>query len=171
MTGQKHFPPDIGILFPMPTTPPFEFLPVDLPPDGDLRLILAERLPAEKNLWGVPAYSFNLQSRHGHYMGRIRLRVGWNENVIRYAGHIGYAVEPSHRGHHYAERACRLLVPLAKQHDMDSLWITCQPDNTASRRTLERLGAECVGVIDVPPEYPLDAGAERKKMCFRLDLK
>ncbi|MGH8317066.1 MAG: hypothetical protein ACREUL_03690 [Steroidobacteraceae bacterium] len=25
---------------------------------------------------------------------------------------------------------------------MTELWITCQPDNMASRRTLERLGAE-----------------------------
>jgi tagatose 1,6-diphosphate aldolase len=54
---------------------------------------------------------------------------------------------------------------------MTELWITCQPDNTPSRRTLERLGAACVGVIDVPPEYPLDAGAERKKMCFRLKVE
>ena len=36
--------------------PPFEFLQVELPPDRDLRLILADRTPAERNLWGVPAY-------------------------------------------------------------------------------------------------------------------
>ena len=91
--------------------------------------------------------------------------------MIRYAGQVGYVVEPAHRGHRYAERACRLIMPLAKRHGMDSLWITCQPDNMASRRTLERLGAECVGIFDVPPAYPLDAGAERRKMCFRLALR
>lgn len=154
----------------MPSLEPFEFIDVTLPPDGDLRLILAERVPAESNPWGVPAYTFRMQAPDGDYMGRIRLRVGWNDDVIRYAGHIGYAVEPVYRGHRYAERACRLILPLAKRHGMTSLWITCQPDNTASRRTLERLGAECVGVIDVPHEYPLDAGAERKKMCFSLSL-
>lgn len=149
---------------------PFDFLDVALPPDGDLQLVLAERTPAGKNAWGVPAYSFRMQAPDGHYMGRIRLRVGWSEEVIRYAGHVGYTVEPADRGHRYAERACRLIVPLAKRHGMASLWITCQPDNMPSRRTLERLGADCVGVIDVPPEYPLDAGAERRKMCFRLAL-
>lgn len=154
----------------MPPTEPFEFLDVALPQQGNLQLILAERLPAETNTWGVPAYSFNMQDPGGNYLGRIRLRVGWSETVIRFAGHVGYTVEPAHRGHRYAERACRLILPLAKRHGMAHLWITCQPDNIPSRRTLERLGAECAGVIDVPPDYPLDAGAERRKMCFMLRL-
>lgn len=154
----------------MPHADPFEFFDVTLPPDGDLRLVLAEHMPAATSPWGIPAYSFRMQARAGDYIGRIRLRVGWSEEVIRYAGQVGYFVEPAHRGHRYAERACRLLLPLAQRHGMSSLWITCQPDNMASRRTLERLGAECVGVFDVPPGYPLDAGAERRKMCFRLAL-
>ena len=28
------------------------------------------------------------------------------------------------------------------------------------------LGAECVGIVDVPVEYPVDAGVERKKCVF-----
>lgn len=155
----------------MPPAEAFEFLDVALPPDGDLRLVLAECTPAGNSPWGVPAYSFRMQNSAGDYLGRIRLRVGWNEDVIRYAGHVGYAVQPEHRGRRYAERACRLIIPLAKRHAMTSLWITCQPDNAPSRRTLERLGAECVGVIDVPAGYPLDAGAERRKVCFRLELR
>jgi len=137
----------------------------------DLQLILAERVPADSSPWSVPAYTLKMQLASGEYVGRIRLRVGWNENVIRYAGHIGYVVEAAHRGRRYAERACRMIVPLAKQHKMTALWMTCQPDNASSRRTLERLGAEYVGVLDVPLEYPLNAGAERKKMCFRLRLQ
>lgn len=154
----------------MPPAEPFEFLDVALPTDGDLRLILTECTPVENSPWGVPAYTFAMQGPGGEYMGRIRLRVGWSEDVIRYAGQVGYAVEPAYRGHHYAERACRLIIPVAKRHGMTDLWITCQPDNMSSRRTLERLGAACAGVIDVPPGYPMDAGAERKKMCFRLTL-
>jgi tagatose 1,6-diphosphate aldolase len=155
----------------MPPAKPFEFLDIALPSDGDLRLVLAECTPAENSPWGVPAYSFSMQDPGGEYLGRIRLRVGWSEDVIRFAGQVGYVVAPPHRGHRYAERACRLIIPLAKRHGMSSLWITCQPDNVQSRRTLERLGAQCVGVIDVPAEYPLDAGMERRKMCFRLELR
>lgn len=155
----------------MPPAKPFEFLDFALPRDGDLRLVLAERMPAKSSPWGIPAYSFRMENSGGEYLGRIRLRVGWSEDVIRYAGNVGYAVEPAHRGHRYAERACRLILPLAKRHGMTSLWITCQPDNARSRRTLERLGAELEGIFEVPPGYPLDAGMERKKMCFRLVLQ
>jgi predicted acetyltransferase len=156
--------------WPMPPEEPFEFLDVALPADGDLRLVLADRLQAKKSPWGVPTYMFEMRGPGGEYMGRIRLRIGWSEDVIRFAGHVGYAVEPAHRGHRYAERACRLILPLAKQHGFTALWITCQPDNLASRRTLERLGAECAGLIEVSDAYPLDAGAERQKMGFRLTL-
>jgi tagatose 1,6-diphosphate aldolase len=62
-----------------------------------------------------------MQSPDGEPIGRIGLRVGWREAVIRYAGHVGYSVEPTHRGQRYAERACRLIVPLAKRHGMTSL--------------------------------------------------
>jgi len=154
----------------MPAAEPFEFLDPTFPPDADLHLVLTELHPGDSSPWKVPAYTFRMQNAQGEYMGRIRLRVGWSDGLIRYAGHVGYAVEKEFRGRHYAERACRLIIPLARRHGMDEFWITCQPDNLASRRTLERLGAQCVGVIDVPPEYPLDAGVERQKMCFRLRL-
>jgi tagatose 1,6-diphosphate aldolase len=148
----------------------FEFMAVELPADGDLHLVLAECQPAATNPWRVPAYQFRMQSAAGEYIGRIRLRVGWNDDIVRYAGQVGYAVDPAFRGRRYAERACRMIIPVAQRHGMQHLWITCQPDNVASRRTLERLGAECVGVVDVPADYPLDAGTVRQKMCFRLEL-
>jgi len=147
---------------------PFEFLAVDTLTDADLSVVLVDCQVAETNAWHVPAYLFTLQVDSGQPVGRIRLRVGWNDDIIRYAGQIGYAVEPAFRGRRFAERACRLILPLACRHGLKRLWITCQPDNVASCRTLERLGAEPAGTLDVPVEYPLDAGVERKKMCFRL---
>lgn len=146
---------------------PFEFYRDPLPLDGDLSLVLSDSVEAPASGFGVPMYTFEM--RHAvtsARMGRIRLRVGWNETVIKFAGQIGYLVEPSYRGHHYAERACRLIAPLARRHEMDSLWITCQPDNVASRRTLERLGAQLVATLDVPEAYPLDAGVIRQKACY-----
>lgn len=149
---------------------PFEFSHASLPTDGDLQLALHECVTAAASPWAVPVYTFNMLAFGEKYAGFIRLRVGWNEHVIRYAGHVGYGVEPAYRGRHYAERACRLIAELARRHGMAALWITCQPDNLASRRTLERLGATCVGILDVPPEYPLASGAERRKLCFNLRL-
>jgi len=146
----------------------FEFLVVDPYTDEDLSVVLIDRQAAETNAWHVPAYLFQLQTVSGDTAGRIRLRVGWNEDIVKYAGQVGYAVEPEFRGRRFAERACRLILPLARKHGLETLWITCQPGNVASRRTLERLGAEPAGILDVPASYPLDAGEERQKMCFQL---
>lgn len=140
-----------------------------LQPDGELTLALTECQPAESSIFGVPSYLFEMRHADtGAYMGRIRLRPGWNEETIRYAGQVGYAVEQAYWGHHYAERACRLILPLARRLGLSELWITCQPDNIASRRTLDRLGAQFVEVVNVPDSYPLDAGAIRQKACYRL---
>lgn len=130
----------------------------------------------------VPAYHFWMKvtrpaaehrSFFGHagrvaIAGGIGLRIGHNEDIELYYGHIGYHVYPPSRGHHYAERACRLLLPLAKYHGVSPLWITTNPDNLASRRTCERLGAEMVEVVNVPPGHPLYLRGERRKCRYRL---
>lgn len=152
------------------TTTGFRFLDVNPLRDGELELVLAERQPAEASIWGVPAYIFNMRNHlSGQKMGHISFRIGdrWN---IRYAGQIGYAVEEAFRGRRYAERSCRLLLPLVRRHGLHELWITCGPDNPASRRTLERLGAELIEVVEVPPGYPMPEGSIRHKCRYRLRL-
>ena len=103
-------------------------------------------------------------------IGYISLRVGHTEHLVRYAGHIGYQVEPEHRGHRYAARACSLLGPLARRHGLETLWITVTPENAASRRTCEILGAEMVEIVDLPPHTDMYAKGERRKCRYRLGL-
>jgi len=102
--------------------------------------------------------------------GAIGLRLGESENLTRYLGQIGYHVFPAVRGNHLAERACRLLLPLAKAHGMKELWITCNPDNLASRRTCERLGCTLVEIVDVPRTNPLYMQGDFKKCRYRIAL-
>jgi predicted acetyltransferase len=102
--------------------------------------------------------------------GGIGLRVGNQYEVVMYSGHVGYHVYPPAQGHHYAERACRLLFPLARRHGMQTLWITCNPDNYASRRTCERLGGQLVEIVPVPEENPLYQRGEVEKCRYRIDL-
>lgn len=102
--------------------------------------------------------------------GGIRLRVGDVHDVVQYYGHVGYNVFPVARGNHLAERACRLLMPLARQHGMTHWWITCNPDNKPSRRTCERLGAEMVEIVDLPMNNPMYIRGERQKCRYLLML-
>jgi len=102
--------------------------------------------------------------------GGINLRIGHQFDLVMYHGQIGYHIYPPLRGHHYAERACRLLFPLAQRHGINPLWITCNPDNVASRRTCERLGGQLIEIVPVPQENALFALGETEKCRYRIDL-
>ena len=121
----------------------------------------------------VPSYHFWMRLRGPEVpvriAGGISLRIGQDSDLELYTGHIGYHVYPPARGRHLAERACRLLLPLARRHGMRTIWITCNPDNVPSRRTCERLGAELVEIVPLPPDHVLYAAGEREKCRYRVE--
>ncbi len=139
--------------------------------DGELELVLAEKHPADPAKNWVPAYKFKMTLvGQDDEIGRIDLRIGNTNHLVMYGGHIGYRVEPEYRGHHYAARAVKLLMPLARRHGMTTLWITCNPDNIASRRTCELAGARFVEIVDLPEDSDMYQAGERQKCRYRLDL-
>lgn len=136
------------------------------------------RYPGDDFLGRVPAYHFWMMLRHAptdpqspptlRIAGGLSLRVGTTRSVELYYGHIGYHVYPAARGHHYAYRACRLAMPLLRAHGFRSVIITCDPDNLASRRTIERLGGRYMETVDVPEIDPLHARGETRKQRFEV---
>ncbi len=82
-------------------------------------------------------------------IGRINLRLGESPCIYVY-GHIGYHIDPPWRGHHYARRACRLIVPVMLRAGKRTVVITCDPDNAPSRATCEHLGCTLERTVDVP---------------------
>ena len=126
----------------------------------------------------VPQYNFWMRLRDRglfrrapvRIAGGISLRVGTTYPVEMYYGHVGYHVYPPARGRRYAERSVRLLLPLARRHGLRELWITCNPDNLASRRTCERLGMHLVGTVKVPEGDPLYLRGDREKCRYCLAL-
>lgn len=135
---------------------------------GDLELRLADY--SMHAFHRVPTYFFRMMSiDRNEEMGTINLRIGSNPHIERYAGHIGYGVHPAFRGHHYASRSLVLLLPFARSLGIDPLWITCDPDNGASRRSLEIAGAEFTEIVDVPEDCGIRKyGCKLHKCRYRL---
>jgi predicted acetyltransferase len=139
--------------------------------DNDLELVLVKKYPGDPAINHVPAYKFKMTPvDQDEEIGRIELRVGNTDHIVMYAGHIGYSVGQEHRGHRYAARACRLLLPLARRHGLKALWITCNPDNIASRKTCELAGARLVEIVDLPEDTDMYREGTRQKCRYRIDV-
>jgi predicted acetyltransferase len=63
-------------------------------------------------------------------------------------------------------QACHAIAPFVRSI-YRSVTITCDPDNLASRRTIERLGAKFVDEVAVPPHDPHYQRGSRIKRRYR----
>ncbi|MCC6424563.1 MAG: GNAT family N-acetyltransferase [Phycisphaerales bacterium] len=115
-----------------------------------------------------PKWDYSTQGPLLHLAGGMGFRVGHTPDIELYYGHIGYHVFPAARGHHYAMRSVQLILPLARRHGFRALWITCNPENVASRRTCELLGCELVETVAVPSNHALYLRGERFKCRYLL---
>lgn len=149
----------------------FKFLDPGQLVDGELELVLTGMFPGDFARGLVPSYRLDMRERGDtQRRGYIDLRVGVTDALVMYGGQIGYRVEPPFRGRHYAARGCRLLLPFVREHRINPLWITCNPDNLASRRTLELIGAELVEIVPVPQDNEMYKRGEHFKCRYRVDL-
>lgn len=102
--------------------------------DDEIFLKLIRTCDAQPEKRWLPAYYFEICLLDGQRVGYCDLRIGHNDKTY-IVGNIGYGIDEAYRGHHYAAKACRLLLKQAKKHGMDYLIITCAPENAASART------------------------------------
>lgn len=74
------------------------------------------------------------------YLGAIDLRHRLNAFLLRSGGHIGYSIRPSARRRGLATWALGAVLPEARALGLGRVLITCDDDNVASARTIERNG-------------------------------
>jgi len=146
-----------------------DFLDAPKLTDGDVRLVLATKHPADPEKGWVPMYEFDIYWG-SERIGDIRLRVGFTEGMY-YSGHIGYAIKEAHRGKGYALRACRLLVPVARYHAMTKLLITNDDSNLPSYRVCEKLGAKFIRKAELPTWHDMYEEGHRYMNIFEWDLE
>lgn len=95
-------------------------------------------------------------------VGYISLRLGESPELY-YLGHIGYRIHSEYRGHGYAGKALKLLIPLMRREGLSHPVITTDVGNAASRKTCLRAGCVLERVVPVPEKY--------RFVCSRSEYK
>lgn len=112
------------------------------------------------------AYKYNIHLKENDLLiGYMDLRLGYNENVF-YGGQIGYFINQEYRGNSYAKKAAKLLLEVAKKHQLEPLFISSDPNNIPSRRTIENLGFKLIGIFNLPPDNEMYLLGDRKKAIY-----
>ena len=75
-------------------------------------------------------------------VGVINIRHCLNEFLLKRGGHIGYSVAPSQRKKGYATAMLKEAIGICKKCDIYPILITCNKENTASRKTIEKCGGK-----------------------------
>ena len=91
----------------------------------------------------------------GEVVGRTSIRHELNDYLAALGGHIGYAVRPAYRGRGHAREILRQSLVIARAEGVGRVLVTCDDDNIASRRTIERLGGVLDDVRAGSPDAPL----------------
>jgi predicted acetyltransferase len=74
------------------------------------------------------------------WFGRINLRHHLNEDLSEFGGHIGYDIRPTARRQGHATAMLAALLPYAAALGIDKALVTCDAENTASRKVIEANG-------------------------------
>ena len=143
--------------------------PADDLRSSEIRLRLDRTCDAQPEKHWVPAYYFSICLPDGTRIGQCDLRIGHNERLY-IGGNIGYGIDEPYRGHHYAAKACELLLKLAQRHDLKYVIITCDPDNIASSRTCQLAGGQYQETAAVPEWHNMYDEGKRRVLVYRFDL-
>lgn len=136
----------------------------------EIALLYNRTLTAAEGLDGVPAYLFDIVLHNGTRIGQIDLRLESTPFLVQYGGQVGYGIDRAYRGNGYAALACHLLANVARLQGFEQLWITCNPENIASVRTCEKIGAQFIDQVQVPVGSELWRRGDREKLRFLWTL-
>lgn len=74
------------------------------------------------------------------WIGRLSIRHRLTPFLLEVGGHVGYVVRPRERGRGHATAMLVAALPVAAGLGLDRVLVTCDHDNHASRRVIEKAG-------------------------------
>ncbi len=140
----------------------------DLIKGAKIDLRIKEKLPKQGNY--LPTYVWDVY-QEDNLVGSINLRIGYNENIY-YGGNIGYEIVESYRCQGFAKEAVKMILPVAKKHSIDELYISCNPENIASQKVINSL-PNCIFIekASLPPHNDGYLKGERKKLIYKVKIE
>ena len=85
---------------------------------------------------------------NGDVAGRVSLRHRLNDFLLNVGGHIGYGVIPRFRGQGVATQLLRAALQEALALKIDRALVTCDENNFASAKVIEKCGGILENIVD-----------------------
>ncbi len=86
----------------------------------------------------VPSTLYFGKDKNNQIVGAIHFRHSLNERLLQNGGHIGYGTKITERRKGYAFQMLSLLLVEIKSSGLKKVLITCDDDNVASIKTIEK---------------------------------
>ncbi len=146
----------------------FKFLnEFDTISNNEITLKISQKYRGDNEL--LPFYYYDIYVDET-VVGKISIRIGTNYHSY-YNGHIGYEIDKEYRGSNYAYKASKLVLQVAKAHNMGELILTCDESNIASYKTIEKLGVELIEIVKPPKDYFAYRENMEKQRIYKLCLE
>ncbi len=138
----------------------------DILSDNEITLEISQKYQGNDEL--LPFYYYDIYVDET-VVGKISIRIGNNYHSY-YNGHIGYEIDKEYRGSNYAYKASKLVLQVAKAHNMGELILTCDESNIASYKTIEKLGAQLIEVVKPPKHYFAYRGDMERQRIYKVKI-
>lgn len=89
----------------------------------------------------VPCTHYILINDEDEYVGLFKFRHELNEFLRNDPGHIGYGISNKYRGKGYASKGLKLCLDIARDMNIDELYLSCYKSNPASLKVQQNNGA------------------------------
>ncbi len=125
-----------------------------------------------EHYFDVPTILFDVYVKSmDRVVGRVEYRFE-SDYEVKFYGNVGYVIYPPYRGNNYAYLGTKLMLEkIAIRHpEINQVVITCNPDNIASKKTIEKLDATYLGRIKVDRHHELYRLGEKEKEVYALYL-
>lgn len=146
-----------------------EFLGTNCLNNSEIELKVTKEDPSVDKYGGAPVYYFDVLNVDKDKIGVAELRVGHNDELYYY-GNIYVKIDPRYEGFKYGYKVSKLLLKLAKKHEMGYVSITCATSDLKCKSTCEQLGMKLLEDSQLPEDHPIRKIGIENASIYVLDL-